>query len=245
MNNNHICVFDFETGGVNVQRGASKDEAEPLQIGALILDPRKLTIVDEYESLMCPLRPDKVHPRALEVNHLTLEQVKAARHPKVVWQEFTRWVKQYQKKESFYEYPIPAGYNIRNFDSYIIKNLCDDYGPSTVNKENGLSEQSLFHRLYSIDLMDYVWILMENSNCLTPFTDQQSKHDIKLTTIARWMGIDFNDAHTALGDVRVTAAIIARLLKLNRSLLGNGIDTGRTTFHNSFNGATAKQYLTP
>lgn len=245
MNNNYICVFDFETGGINVKRGPDNKEAEPLQIGALILDPRRLTIVDEYESLMAPLRPDLVNPVALEVNHLTLDQVKAARHPRIVWKEFVRWVKQYQKKASPWDYPIAAGYNIRTFDSHIVQNLCVDYGPASDNKDTGEKEQDVFHRLYSIDLMDYVWLLMENSNCLTPFTEKQTKHDIKLTTIAKWMGIAFNDAHTALGDVRVTAAIIARLLRLNRSLLGDGIDSGRTKFHNAFGGQTAKEYLTP
>lgn len=238
-NNNHICVFDFETGGLAVKRAENWDE--PLQIGAVMIDPNKLKVVDSFESLMQPLRPELVNAKALEVNGLTLEQVKAAPHPKIVWGDFTRWVKQYQKKDSPFNYPIPAGYNIDGFDMAIVQKLCEQWGPVNVDKNNDIKVQAVFHTMYKIDLMNDIWNLMENSNCLGPFSST-GRHDLKLTTLANWFGIKFDDAHTALGDVYVTAAIIVRLLKLFRSLVGDG-QNGRAKFYNAFGGITAKEYL--
>lgn len=238
-NANHICVFDFETGGLPVKKAIGW--AEPIQVGAVMLEPKKLKVVGHFESLMQPLRPDDLHPKALEVNHLTKEQVIAAPHPKMVWADFVRWKKQYQKKDTVYNHPVPAGYNILSFDMHIVDKLCKQWGPTSKDKENDVENQAVFSQLYSIDLMHDVWRLMEGSECLTEFSNS-GKHDIKLTTLAKWMGLEFTDAHTALGDVYVTAAIIVRLLKMNRSLVGDG-KAGRVKFHNAFGGITAKQYL--
>ncbi len=239
MNSNHICVFDFETGGLPVKK--EKDWAEPIQIGAVMIEPKNLRIVSQFESLIQPLRPDNLHPKALEVNNLTKEQVKKGPHPQVLWADFIRWKKQFQKTDSVYNRPIPAGYNIITFDMPIVDRLCKQWGPTTKDKENDIEFQGVFNQIYSIDLMHDVWRLMEGSECLTEFSSS-GKHDLKLTTLAKWMGLEFTDAHTALGDVYVTAAIIVRLLKMNRSLVGDG-KAGRVKFHNAFGGITAKQYL--
>lgn len=240
-NSNHICVYDFETGGTKVQKVGDNPVAEPLQIGALMLHPHTLRVVDTFEAIIKPLRPELVEEDALKVNNLTMEQVMEGVHPKIIWKDFVSWVKQYQTKDTPFNYPIPAGYNIDTFDKYIVDNLCEDYGPTSVDKFNGVKQQAVFHRLYKFDLMMEIWQLMENTMCLADYSES-GRHDIKLTTLARYFDINFSDAHTALGDVYVTAAIIVRILKLKRSLIGNGFN-GKTKFNKAFGGITAKEYL--
>ena len=50
MNYNKICVFDFETDGTNV------DTLNPVQLAAVIVDPRKLELVKggEFNSFIKP-----------------------------------------------------------------------------------------------------------------------------------------------------------------------------------------------
>lgn len=238
-NANHICVFDFETGGLPVKK--EKDWAEPIQLGAVMIEPKSLRMVSEFESLIQPLRPDNLHPKALEVNHLTKEQVMKGPHPQVLWADFIRWKKQFQKTDSVYNRPIAAGYNIITFDMPIVDRLCKQWGPTTKDKENDIEFQGVFNQIYSIDLMHNIWQLAEGSDFLQEFSST-GKNDIKLTTICSWMGLKFNDAHTALGDVKASAAVIIRLLKMNRSLVGDG-KAGRVKFYNAFNGMTAQEYL--
>lgn len=241
MNNNHIIVFDFETGGTNTQESKGKPPCEILQIGAVALHPTKLTVLDKFESLLKPLRPELVEDGALKVNGLTREQIENAPNQKIVWQDFTRWVKQFQKNNSSFSFPIAAGYNIRNFDMPLVRNMCKLYGPMVFDKFAGVEHQAIFSSMYSIDLIDTMWMLMENSECLAAHSET-GKHNLKLTTVAKFMGLNFSDAHTALGDVYVCAAIISKILKLNRSLLGDG-ENGRVKFQNAFGGKTARDYF--
>ena len=91
MNSNHLCVFDYETSS------AKKNTTQILQIGAAILEPRSLKIVDEINLVAKYEDWDTVEAKALEVNHLTKEQLDEAPIIDVVWKEFTLFLKRYNR----------------------------------------------------------------------------------------------------------------------------------------------------
>ena len=101
--------------------------------------------------------------------------------------------------------PIAAGYNINNFDLPIVQRMCNEYGP--VEKKTG--RQNVFHPIYKIDLMDTVWMWMENN------PDVRS---ISMDSMRDLMNINKDNAHDALQDCLDTANILVKFMKLHRSL---------------------------
>ena len=232
MNYNDICILDFESAGRNVYDTEEKLGCEPTQLSALILNPRTLKIKSVFNANMRPLRPDDIEQEALDVTKKTKEEVLSYRHPKEVWEDFTKFIKNSLYEDKPFNYPILAGYNIDSFDAIIINRLCNTYGPTRKDKFSGQTVQGLFNTFVTIDLMKIIWLLMENSNCLKQFSEQ-NKHDIKQTTVARWMGLKTDMAHDALYDVKLCATMLVKFIKMNRTLLGDGLTTGRAKFHNS------------
>lgn len=198
MNYSNIMVLDFETGGKNPHT------CEPIQLAAVILEPIKLEIVDEFQSMMRALKPDELEEKALEVNKKTKEEIAAAPHPKQVWLDFCNFAKKYTKK-NFYA-PILAGYNILSFDKVILDRLAKEYGGWN-EKEN---KNEVYNSFAIIDLMQHIWLLTENSKVLP---------NIKLSpTLLDHVGLYSDDAHDALVDVKNTSKLLVRLIKYFRKL---------------------------
>ncbi len=201
MNYKDYIVFDFETTGVRI------GYHEPIQIGAVVVDPRTLEIRQgaSFQSLMRPLHPDRADEKALQINGRTLSELAAAPHPKLVWKEFSNFVQQYNVKKSKFTAPIPVGYNSARFDLPIANILCQEYGPWDDKKE----EPTLFsHHMLDVIQLAFVWL--ENN------PDVRS---LKLDTLRDYFGISKDGAHDALNDAIVTAKILIKYLRFNRHVL--------------------------
>lgn len=210
MNYRDIIVFDFETGSRNPRK------TQAVQIAAVAIHGRKLTIQPEgyFESLIRPelddekaieLGLDPIEDEALAVNGKTRKELAKAPQPRTVWRKFSNFVNNYNFKKTPYYAPIPAGYNIIGFDLPIVQRLCDQYGP--VDKKTG--NQTLFNKIHKVDLLDTVWMWMENN------VDVKS---LSMDAMRDLLGIDKTNAHDALQDVKDTANLLIAFMKLYRRI---------------------------
>jgi len=206
MNYRTYIVFDFETGDKDVSKFENDMGCEPVQIAALAINPRNLTMGAHFESLMRPLQPELLQDEALAINHKTREQLAAAPHPEVVWGDFATFIQRFNRKpgDNFHA-PVACGYNIRGFDMRIVEKLCQKYGPVDARS----NKQGLFSNFMCVDLMDDIFRFTENTTKLP---------NMRLDTVRDWMGMSKENAHDALQDVRDTAAIMIRFMKFYRNL---------------------------
>lgn len=206
MNTRDLVVFDFETGDKDVSLFERGEGCEPIQIAAVVINARRLTIIGEFESLMRPLQPELLKDEALAVNKKDRAVLATAPHPEMVWKDFSNFVNKYNFKKTPFFSPIPCGFNIRNFDMPIVNRLCQLYGP--LDKKTG--KQGLFSSFNMWDLADDVFRWFENSKALP---------NSKLDTLRDYFGISKEGAHDALVDCRTTAEIIIKYMRLYRYMM--------------------------
>ena len=210
MNYKDIIVFDFETGSRNPHK------PQPEQIAAVAIHGRKLTIQPGgyFESLIRPelddekaieMGVDPIEDEALAVNGKTREELAKAPSAKTVWKKFANFVNKYNWKKTPYFAPIPAGYNIIGFDLPIVQRLCEQHGP--VDKKTG--KQTLFNKIHKIDMLDTVWMWMENNPDIKSLS-MDSMRDL--------LGMSKENAHDAMQDVKDTANLMIAFMKLHRRI---------------------------
>ena len=210
----NLCVFDFETGGVDTR------SCEIIQIGALILHRSNFKTLSTFKSLMKPKDFDGLEQDALDINHITKEELENAPEASVVWKEFANWINAYNfsRDKSFFGAPVACGYNITGFDSILFDRYCKEYG-CWDEKQN---RQTLFWPLNRLDVFDYMWMLFRTN------TDIKR---MKLTVIAEYCGVPIEEiekgAHDAMWDVEITAKLAVKLLKLFNRLTEVNPETGR------------------
>jgi DNA polymerase III epsilon subunit-like protein len=204
MNKNYLCVMDYESG--------SKDprKCQLTQIGALIVHPRSLKVVDQFNQECCPefddekaiaLGLDPVSDEALQVTRKTREHLLTQPPEKIVFEKFVNFIKKYTMGTGSYGAPIPCGYNIINFDMKITERLQEMH-----------KVKSLFNTLNKIDFYDHFWFWTENN------PDIQAR---KLSNAGEWMGLPeemMANAHDAMVDVRITANCILKMLHFTRDI---------------------------
>lgn len=214
-NSKDFVVFDFETSGRNPYK------CQLTQIAAVVIHGRKLEVQPGgyFNSEVKPIFDDEkaiaagfdpVEEEALRVTRKTREQLEKAPGPKVVWQKFTEFVNKYNWKGTSYFAPIAAGYNINGFDMPIVQRMCELYGPL-----DSRGRQGLFNPIFTIDMMQHIYCWFENN------------HDVKsygMDYLREYFGMSQaskDNAHDALQDVKDTANIMIKFLKLQRNLLKN------------------------
>lgn len=216
INYNKICVFDFETDG------SDPTSCSPVQVAAVMIDPITLDIIDDSE-LNINFKPEvlednptyKYETDILEfhakIRGCSQEDILQSWHkyPKQehAWNMFVNYLDKYHSrssKKSQFSAPIAAGYNINRFDLNIIDRLSRKYG--NLNKEK---RTNLFYPRDVIDAMNLMFYWFEHNNDLKSYT---------LDTVRDYFGISKIGAHDALKDVKDTAAIIIRFMKLHRNL---------------------------
>jgi DNA polymerase III epsilon subunit-like protein len=209
INGNYIVVFDFEVSGID------PFVDEPVQIASVTIDPYKLEIVkdSEFESLMKPIKiftgtPDEVddnwikHQGAWDVNKKTKEELRNAPLPDHVWKAFVNHVKKYNTR-GWGGKPIPSGHNIQGYDLHIVDRLCREYKVAV--DKNG--KQQLFNTRTILDTLNVLFLWFEN---------QPEPTDYKMDTFRKYFGMSSENSHDAGQDVRDSAEILIRFLKLHR-----------------------------
>lgn len=216
INYNKICVFDFETDG------SDPNACSPVQIAAVIIDPLQLEIIDGSE-FNIHFKPE-VLEQSEDYEYTTdildfhakvkgckkedvLEEWKKYPKQELSWKLFVNYLDKYHtrsSKKSQFSAPIAAGYNIYRFDLPIINRLSKKYG--NTNKEGNTN---IFYPRDVVDGLNLIFYWFEHNNDLKNYT---------LDTIRDYLGIDKEGAHDALKDVKDTAAILIRFMKLHRNL---------------------------
>jgi len=216
INYNKICVFDFETDG------SDPTVCSPVQIAAVMIDPIHLEIIDgsEFNINFKPEVLENNDSYKYETDILDFHsKVKACSQDEILkswyqypkqdhaWKLFVNYLDKYHtrsSKKSQFSAPIAAGYNIYRFDLPIVDRLSKKYG--NVNKEN---RTDIFFPRDVVDAMNLVFYWFEHNNDLKSYT---------LDTLRDYFGIDKDGAHDAIKDVKDTAEIIIRFMKLHRNL---------------------------
>jgi DNA polymerase III epsilon subunit-like protein len=214
MNKNKICVFDFETDGRDV------DTINPVQLAAVIIDPRKLEIVKggQFCSFM---RPENIDDSDyFEKNRATIEWHSNVRDctsdeimelwenappTKSVWASFEEFLLRFHKAgrtKTKFSAPLACGYNILSFDMPIAERMCAKYSGG----------KQIFHPRDKIDLMHWMFPWFENSNEVTSYS---------MDNMREYFGISKDNAHDALKDVEDTAMLFCRFMRLYRRTSGS------------------------
>ena len=123
------------------------------------------------------------------------------------WKMFTDYLYKYHtrsSKKSQFSAPIAAGYNIYRFDLPIIDRLSKKYG--NTNKEN---KTDVFFPRDVIDIINLVFYWFEHNSELKSYT---------LDSLRDYFGISKDGAHDAVKDIRDSAEILIRFMKLHRRL---------------------------
>lgn len=226
MNNNKICVFDFETDG------SDPDKCSPVQIAAVMIDPITLQIIDGSE-FNVNFKPEVIEANEnyeyttdildfhAKVRGCAKQDILAQwkKYPKqeYSWKLFTNYLENYHSRssrKSQFSAPIAAGYNIHRFDLRIIERL--SYKHKNLNKEN---RSDIFYPRDTVDIMSLMFYWFEASNDLKSYS---------LDAVREYFGIDAHGAHDALKDVKDCAELLTRFLKLHRNL------SSKIKFRNSF-----------
>ncbi len=216
MNNNKICVFDFETDG------SDPYSCSPVQIAAVMVDPINLELIpgSEFNINFKPevLEKDDKYEYTTDildfhakVKGCKKEQVLAEwkTYPKqeIAWKMFVEYLNKYHtrgSKKSQFSAPIAAGYNIYRFDLPIVDRLSKKY--KNVNKEG---RTDLFYPRDVVDVINLVFYWFNHNNELKSYT---------LDTLRDYLGLSKEGAHDAIKDVKDTAEILIRFLKLHKNL---------------------------
>jgi exonuclease I len=211
-----ICVFDFETDGAN------PDKCSPVQVAAIMVDPIKLEIIPDSE-FNINMKPELLSEKpeydysdsdVLDFHAKVrgsakadiLAEWKTYQQQDHGWKMFTSYLDMYHtrsERKSCFSAPIAAGYNINRFDLRIIERLSTKY--NNLNKEG---RSSLFYPRDVVDLMNVMFYWFENSNELKNYA---------LDSVRDYLGISKEGAHDALKDVKDTAEIMIRFMKLHRN----------------------------
>lgn len=222
FNKKTLIFLDFETVSVNPWK------TQPVQLAACAVDAETLKIKDggTFESLV-RLEEEKVYEldpwsdEAARVHKKSYEEVKKAPSLKVVWKQFCEWVDMCSNKGK----PILIGFNNNNFDDVILQRICCGhffylnntelkalgkkepwgFGPTDKNPY----EQGLFDRR-SLDAYKHVFTWLEGRNIYLK--------GMSLDALREFFGLSLEGAHDALVDVKDTAEIFCRFLRLQRNI---------------------------
>lgn len=206
MKNRPICVFDFETDGVNPLT------CNPVQLAALMIDGKKLNIIEGSEFCI-DMQPPDINNESYLTNEIQgtinwhaknynttaeaiIEKWKGAVDQRAAWEMFLNYFNKYNPKGTVYSAPMLGGMNIIDFDIPIFKRLMETYGT-----------KDFFWKRDKADLLHLCYYWFES-------LDEPKAYN--LDTLREYFGIEKDGGHDALKDVRDTADLLIRFLKLHR-----------------------------
>ena len=209
MNTSNIICIDFESTSKNPHR------AQPIQIAAAVIDPRKLSIVGRMDSYIRPsydeefcktYKLDILSEEVLLKTKLDKKKIDDAPDIKTVWKLLTEFVAQHNYKKSKWGAPIFAGHNV-HYDLVITNRVCGEEPYKLGNWDEDNKCNTLFNPIFTIDtmLLSFYW--------LESFPDIKS---FGLDALRSFWGLENTAAHNAIYDVEQTTEVIIRYLKLAR-----------------------------
>jgi DNA polymerase III epsilon subunit-like protein len=207
---NSIICFDVETTSLD------KTTNEIWQIGAVAIRPRDLTLYNtHFDIKLRVLDEAAVDPESLAISKVSLEQIQdEGVDPKEGWLKFRDWAAQFNMggKPDLFNAPIMAGHNIINFDMPIYERYCYKYKTLKKDKKLGKEVPGIFNGFKHYDVLQMMSMWTENL---------KEPRSLALVNLRQYFGMpqsSIDKAHDALQDVRDTAAILVKLLKMTRSI---------------------------
>lgn len=241
LNLTPFSIVDFETGGIGSGR-------QPLSIGIVILDPRRLTIADNglfysqirpCSSKECEINGlDDIDPKALIVNKLTLEELYEAPTPSAVWANVINFMKYHNIKGDKWSAPIFTGWNTK-FDYDIAQRLIGGHLPSKLtlssklipkkdHKEMGDKELAKEYKNLKFMKEPYGFggdslfrpfpIIDVAQVAFMMFESLKEPSKLSLDAVKNFLGFEAGEAHNALVDCLWTAEIWVRYLMMIRQI---------------------------
>jgi len=176
INFNNICVFQFDMDGRNPW------DDSPIKLSAIMIDPRKLEIIDgsEFFSIIQPLdiKMTMLNEDEEEEDYYTrhkdvidamakaevstpdkiIERLEKAQEADWVWHEWSEYLLRYNVdpvKRSQYGAPIPAGYNLFDKEWILMRRLARQFKDMDRNYS-----PKVFHPTHKFDafLMCVNWL---------------------------------------------------------------------------------------
>jgi len=219
MNFNKIVVYDYETDS------ADPHTCNPVQLAAVMVNPRTLELIpdSEFNTMMKPIGFDdedyfdkhkdtiEWHAKILKCDaDDVMEKWSKAPHQADAFATFTSYLLKYHtrtQRQNMFSAPLKAGYNIVKFDNIISQRLCETY--HNITKDG---EMNIFHPRDQIDGLMLAFNWWENA-------DEPAKYN--MDAVREYLGMSGENAHDALQDVKDTAKLITRFLKLHRKYAAN------------------------
>lgn len=190
-----LCFVDVETTGLDPKVNSI------CEIAAIFGHTSDLTgpLVEEhvFESVMRPFGRDKPDPEALEINGITMEDLRTYPAQKIIHDEFRDWCREYVDPYNKRDKMWFVAYNA-SFDWQFCYNWFTRLGDEFFG--------SLFYTPF-IDVMSIMgFYLMEERDGLSNF---------KLQTVAKKMGLDIKQSqlHNALYDADLVRQLFAAVIE--------------------------------
>lgn len=241
LNMNPYAIIDYETGGTGSGR-------QPLSIGIVIIDPRRLIIADNglFYSQIRPCNEkeceinglDPIDPKALAVNKLTLEELALAPPLKSVWANVINFMKYHNIKGDKWSAPIFTGWNSA-FDFQITERIVGGHLPSKLTlhsklipkKDHGeLGDKELAKAYKGLKFMKEPYgfggdtlfrpfpVIDVAQAAFMLFESLREPDKLNLDAVKAFLGFEGGEAHNALVDCLWTAEIWIRYLMLFRQI---------------------------
>lgn len=216
MNYRKIVVFDFETDGKD------PETANPVELAAIVLDPRKLTQLrnaefhahikpygiddvdeDDKPTYFTEARMDTIQWHAKMKGCSTtdiIESWRKGQSEEHAWKDFANFVNEFNRKKTYWTAPIAAGANIIDYDLVIASRL---------NKRYGIND--FFWKRDRLDVLQFCFPWFESMS--------DGPQNYKMDTLREYLQIENNgNAHEALPDVKDSAQVIVKFLNLHRKI---------------------------
>lgn len=203
---NSVTIYDLETDSKNPHT------CQPIQIVAIVLNLRNLDYFKQpngelvyFNSLIRP-NLETFDDSSTAIHHKTREMLEDAPLPFQVWPSFVKFVRQYNLKGKNDDFcaPIPAGFNINNYDRIIIDRVCSEY---KITRNDG--KQAIFNNRIAFDVFqmanDWFWWSKEPKS-------------LSLDSLRDFFGISKEGAHDALKDAKDTGDILIRFLRITEEM---------------------------
>ena len=177
---NKLCFIDLETTGTDIK------ECGIHQIsGMIVIDG---VVKEKFDFRVKPFPGKRIDEKALEVSHVTMEQLETFEDPQVVYGNLTAIFGKYVNKYDRQDKMFFCGYNVASFDMPFLRQWFEDMG------------DKYFGSWFWAVPLDVI-VLAE----ARLINERPSMVDFKQGTVAKQLGIVIEEGklHDALYDIEV------------------------------------------
>lgn len=200
----YFLVLDFETSGL------PQDGAQPVELGAVLMDKKDLSILDEFQ-VFVQFDPERFtwSQEAEEIHGLSREALQESGLPlSDAWGAFLDWLSRWIDLGAQGEVML-AGHNV-HFDLRFLQILADC--PPDADLMPPWACFTVRDTMQWASLISQAQIEAHGFGAC-PFRDPESgKPSLSLEAVADSLDIPHPDFHSALADARVTAQVMRKIL---------------------------------